>query len=106
MAKEAVQFIEKHKDQPFFLNYWMFSVHAPFDAKNDLIEKYRDYVLEKNRYRYALDWQKIKFYHFSRRRFRALVALAGLALRHPAWTIAQFRRSAPARLVHERRMKR
>ncbi len=33
MAKEAVAFMEKHKDGPFFLNYWVFSVHAPFDAK-------------------------------------------------------------------------
>ena len=44
MAKEAVAFIEKHKDQPFFLNYWMFSVHAPFDAKKTLIDKYRALV--------------------------------------------------------------
>lgn len=41
MAKEAVAFIEKHQGEPFFLNYWMFSVHAPFDAKPDLIAKYR-----------------------------------------------------------------
>ncbi len=41
MAKEAVAFIEKHKNEPFYLNYWMFSVHAPFDAKKALIEKYR-----------------------------------------------------------------
>ncbi len=41
MAKEAVAFIEKHRDKPFFLNYWMFSVHAPFDAKKALIEKHR-----------------------------------------------------------------
>jgi arylsulfatase A-like enzyme len=41
IAKEAVTFIEKHKDEPFFLNYWMFSVHSPFDAKKALIEKYR-----------------------------------------------------------------
>ena len=41
MAREAVAFLEKHKDGPFFLNYWMFSVHAPFDAKKALIEKYR-----------------------------------------------------------------
>ena len=41
MAKEAVAFIELHKDEPFFLNYWMFSVHAPFDAKKSLIEKHR-----------------------------------------------------------------
>ena len=41
MAKEAVAFMEKHQDRPFFLNDWMFSVHAPFDAKNALIEKHR-----------------------------------------------------------------
>jgi arylsulfatase A-like enzyme len=44
MAKEAVAFMEQHKDQPFFLNYWMFSVHAPFDAKRKLIDKYRKNV--------------------------------------------------------------
>lgn len=41
MAREAVAFIEQHKDAPFFLNYWMFSVHAPFDAKRALVEKHR-----------------------------------------------------------------
>ena len=44
MAKEAVAFINRHKDEPFFLNYWMFSVHAPFDAKETLIEKYGSLV--------------------------------------------------------------
>ena len=41
MAKEAVKWLEKNKSHPFFLNYWMFSVHAPFDAKKSLIEKYK-----------------------------------------------------------------
>ena len=44
MAMEAVKFMERHKSEPFFLNYWMFSVHAPFDAKKDLIEKYRGLI--------------------------------------------------------------
>jgi arylsulfatase A-like enzyme len=44
MAKEAVKFMEQHRDGPFFLNYWMFSVHAPFDAKRDLIAKYRKQI--------------------------------------------------------------
>lgn len=44
MAKEAVAFMERHADEPFFLNYWMFSVHAPFDAKRDLIDQYRKKV--------------------------------------------------------------
>lgn len=44
MAKEATAFMEKNQDKPFFLNYWMFSVHAPFDAKQSLIDKYRGRV--------------------------------------------------------------
>lgn len=44
MAKEAVAFMRRHQDEPFFLNYWMFSVHAPFDAKRSLIERYRKMV--------------------------------------------------------------
>lgn len=44
MATEAAEWMEAHRDQPFFLNYWMFSVHAPFDAKAALIEKYRGIV--------------------------------------------------------------
>ncbi|MCX7049530.1 MAG: sulfatase-like hydrolase/transferase, partial [Candidatus Sumerlaeota bacterium] len=41
MSREAIKFIRQHKDQPFFLNYWCFSVHSPWDAKKELIEKYR-----------------------------------------------------------------
>lgn len=49
MAAEAVAWMTKNastgsaqgKSRPFFLNYWMFSVHAPFDAKKALIEKHR-----------------------------------------------------------------
>jgi arylsulfatase A-like enzyme len=44
MAKEAVAFMQTHQDEPFFLNYWMFSVHAPFDAKAEIIARYRDKV--------------------------------------------------------------
>lgn len=44
MAKEAVTFLEQHQAEPFFLNYWMFSVHAPFDAKRSLIEDYKKQV--------------------------------------------------------------
>lgn len=44
MATEAVAWMEKVKDSPFYLNYWQFSVHAPFDAKQELIEKHRTRV--------------------------------------------------------------
>jgi arylsulfatase A-like enzyme len=48
MAAEAVAWMEKERARPFFLNYWMFSVHAPFDAKKALIEKYRSRVDPKD----------------------------------------------------------
>ena len=46
MGDEAVAFMEEQvKDgKPFFVNYWQFSVHAPFDAKADLIEEYRSRI--------------------------------------------------------------
>jgi arylsulfatase A-like enzyme len=44
MAREAATFMENNRDRPFYVNYWMFSVHAPFDAKSELIEKYRKIV--------------------------------------------------------------
>jgi arylsulfatase A-like enzyme len=42
MAQEAVQWMTRVKEdgRPFFLQYWAFSVHTPFDAKPDLIAKY------------------------------------------------------------------
>ena len=41
VADEAVKYIHEHKDEPFFLNYWAFEVHAPWQAKKHQIDKYR-----------------------------------------------------------------
>ncbi|MBI5821934.1 MAG: sulfatase [Verrucomicrobia bacterium] len=48
MASEAVKFLRANKDRRFFLNYWAFSVHSPWDAKKELIEKYLKRVDPKN----------------------------------------------------------
>ena len=41
MAEEAVAWMKSlPKDQPFYMNYWQFSVHAPFNAKRNLIDEY------------------------------------------------------------------
>ncbi len=45
MAREAVAFLKAHKDHPFFLNYWAFSVHGEFEGKPHLVEKYRKKAL-------------------------------------------------------------
>ena len=42
MAEEAVAWLKKRdRTKPFFMNYWQFSVHAPFGAKPELIDRYR-----------------------------------------------------------------
>jgi arylsulfatase A-like enzyme len=38
---EAIRFLEDHRDGPFFLSYWQYPVHAPYQAHLGLIEKYR-----------------------------------------------------------------
>ncbi|MFN7873976.1 MAG: sulfatase [Pirellula sp.] len=35
MAEEAEKFIDTNKNRPFFLNYWAFSVHSPWMAKDE-----------------------------------------------------------------------
>jgi len=45
MADEAVKWLRtQDKKMPFYMNYWQFSVHAPFDAKESLIKYYRTKV--------------------------------------------------------------
>lgn len=45
MAKEAVGWLKSlPDDRPFLMNYWQFSVHGPWDAKQELVEKFRKLV--------------------------------------------------------------
>jgi arylsulfatase A-like enzyme len=44
MAEEAVQFIKNNKDRPFLLHYWAFSVHGPWNTKQELIDKYKNKI--------------------------------------------------------------
>lgn len=40
LTDRAVDFITRHKDEPFFLYLPHFGVHSPYQAKKELIEKY------------------------------------------------------------------
>ena len=51
MAAEAVAWMKGHKERPFYLNYWMFSVHAPFDAKKANIQTHRSRINPKDEQR-------------------------------------------------------
>lgn len=41
LADEAIAFIREPRDGPFSLNWWPYSVHYPMQAREELIEKYR-----------------------------------------------------------------
>ncbi|MEC9094130.1 MAG: sulfatase [Planctomycetota bacterium] len=43
-ADEAVGFIERHKDQPFFLQLANYAVHTPIQAKAGVTQKYQDKI--------------------------------------------------------------
>jgi arylsulfatase A-like enzyme len=52
MSEEAISWMKAlDKEQPFFMNYWMFSVHGPWGGKKDLIEKYKQKVDINNKQR-------------------------------------------------------
>ncbi len=38
---KAVEYIDKHKDKPFFICLWLYDVHAPFQSKDELVEKWK-----------------------------------------------------------------
>ncbi len=48
LSSQVVKFIRENKDRPFYANYWQFSVHAPYDAKDELVAKYRKLADPKN----------------------------------------------------------
>ncbi|MBM3498208.1 MAG: sulfatase, partial [Armatimonadetes bacterium] len=41
VSGEVVKFIRSNAAAPFYVNYWCFSVHSPWDAKPGLVEHYR-----------------------------------------------------------------
>lgn len=60
LTDSAIDFIERHKDRPFFVHLEHFSVHDPIQGREDLVKKYEkklaamppeegpDYILESN----------------------------------------------------------
>jgi len=48
MSAEAAKFIRAHKGRPFYLNYWAYSVHGPWNARRDYIEYFKSKADAKN----------------------------------------------------------
>jgi arylsulfatase A-like enzyme len=48
MSDEAAAFIRAHTNQPFYVNYWTYSVHSPWNARADDIKAFQASADEKN----------------------------------------------------------
>ena len=48
MSEEAARYIRQHKDQPFYVNYWAYSVHSPWNARHDYIDYFKPKANPKN----------------------------------------------------------
>ena len=48
ISDEAAKYIRAHKDKPFFVNYWAYSVHSPWNARKDYIEYFAPKADAKN----------------------------------------------------------
>ena len=44
MADEAGEFIRASKGRPFYINFWLYSVHSPWNARQDYIEHFKTKV--------------------------------------------------------------
>ena len=42
LTDEAIRFIERHQDQPFFLNLWHYAVHGPWGHKADYTQQFAE----------------------------------------------------------------
>jgi arylsulfatase A-like enzyme/lysophospholipase L1-like esterase len=41
LTDKAIDFITSHRDGPFYLNLWYYTVHTPIEPRKDKVEKYR-----------------------------------------------------------------
>ncbi len=44
IGEKAARWIAENKDHPFFMCFWMYDVHAPFQCKQELIDKWKKRV--------------------------------------------------------------
>lgn len=78
--------------------------HKNLEAELHLIDKYADYLVRRNRYGYARDWFRIRFYYFTGQRLKFMAALAIFLIRYPFSGFRHLMRSAPSRLRHQKKM--
>lgn len=81
------------------------SAEAERAAQVTLAEKHRTFLESIGRYYYARRWPWLRYWHFKRRYGRFVLEFLGLLLRHPISATRHLLATGPARVVHERNMR-
>jgi len=91
--------------------YTQYATQAPdksalrnFESEIQLLDKHRNYLLSKNRYRFARNWFTVRYHHFSGDRGRMMATLAKAFVQNPLLVTRQLFTTVPARSRHERRI--
>jgi len=50
LSNEVCNYIDKNKDEPFFVNLWLYNVHTPLQAKQEKIDKYKELIDTNSRH--------------------------------------------------------
>jgi len=79
MADEAGRFIRENQARPFYLNYWAYSVHSPWNARRDYISAFEAKVDPANLHRNPLYAAMVKSLDDAIGRILAAVDAAGIA---------------------------
>lgn len=81
MADEAARFIAAHRTRPFYLDFWLYSVHSPWNARRDYIDHFRARVEPANLQRNPLYAAMVKSLDDAVGRLLAALDAAGVAER-------------------------
>lgn len=79
MSAEAAKYIRAHKDRPFYVNYWAYSVHSPWNARRDYLEHFKTKADEKKPQRNPLYAAMVRSLDDGVGRLLAAVDEAGIA---------------------------
>lgn len=82
------------------------SAQIMYDSYLMVVEKYKEYLIERNRYTYAKLWLRLRLHHFGNQKLKAIGVLTRLFFQHPILTWKHFWDTAPKRLAHEWKMNR
>jgi glycosyltransferase involved in cell wall biosynthesis len=74
------------------------------DAEQKLVKKNKKYLQSHGDYYYALNWPKLRFFHFKKQYLSFLKSFFGIFIRYPLRSTFHLMRTGVARLIHERAM--